>query len=234
MFLSLLLFQIIQVNSQTEGGYRNEPVFIDRILEAHNNDRKLVNSPPVGWDQKLADCAYVAACFQTTGHGNQTNPHSYSIGMRPCNSYTCGGVTCEYTSNTENVAGFSSSKEDGYVSGGGVALWIAEPMQQGHRGAVQNAKNTRIGCGTYQGSGGPLLYCRYSTGCVCKDETCCNSCYPVLRNGQCKDTIKQGIEYYSSGWPVCNGFPDATGTIVKGYVPEAVSFSLTARPRPTK
>lgn len=75
-------------------GRHKQSEFIARILKAHNDDRKLVNSPEIG---QLADCAYVAACFQQTGFAGNGSSHSYIVGLRKCKSYTCGGVN---TSNT--------------------------------------------------------------------------------------------------------------------------------------
>lgn len=164
--LALLQLNIAYADHPGNGtmfGRHNQQDFIERILKAHNDDRMLVNSPPVGWDQQLADCAYVAACFQNTGYPGKLNPHSFQIGLRPCNSYTCGGVTCKYTSNTENVAGFAETPEgDGFITRGGISLWLAEVG--GHHAAVQNPENTRIGCGTYGENKSGDLYCICSTG----------------------------------------------------------------------
>ena len=198
-------------------GRHNQTDFIDRVLNAHNDYRVSVGSPPLEWDPQLANCAYVSACFQQIGHYGNRSLNSVEIGLRQCNSYTCGGVTCHYSLNIKNIASFIETTEgDGYITQGGTRAWIESPGQ--NRKAVRNEYNKRLGCATYGNSKFGLLYCGYAQKsekhlCVCQDRSCCDNCYPNRLISQCNAIVTQSGIFQEA----CTAFPDATHAIVEDF-----------------
>lgn len=137
--------------------------------------------------------------------------------MRICNSYTCGGVTCNYEKSGENVVGFTESPWGaGYI--GGFERWVAEPPNNlelgGHRITVEFKTHTKIGCATYGDEKNGILYCRYPGQCTCYNGICCDSCYPDEgRNLKCKAAVDANLWYNPYPKP-CQNFPNATDSIV--------------------
>ena len=203
------LYMIAQTKSDFEySGQYNQPEFISGILNTMNEFRSVKN---LQWDQEIANCAFVTACFRQKFPS--VSAHGHAMGMRPCHTYTCGGVTCKKTAASEGAFQFDIRETDGYQKP--IRDIVANP-DGGHEKPILSLNTTRIGCATHIAdkvrANNANLYCDYSKNPDCHDENCCNQFYKTKLK-ECKEKVSTDGTYYFRSWDVCDSFPNADHVI---------------------
>jgi hypothetical protein len=209
---------LAQQNSDFEyTGLYNQPEFINGIINTMNEFRSVKN---LQWDQDIADCAFVTACLRHKLNLTGAYAHGHAMGMRPCNSYTCGGVTCKKTSHSEGAFQFDIREEDGYQIP--IRSIVANP-DGGHEKPILSSNTTRVGCATHIArANNAYLYCDYSKRPDCRDENCCDQSYKSQLK-ECKAKVAQGETYYFRSWDLCESYPNADDSIIQNNQTQTTS-----------
>lgn len=230
----LPMLALSQYDSSSYTGLYNQQKFIDGIISTVNEFRKNdsnVQYNNIQWDQELANCAFVTACFRHTYEPQP--PHGWAMGMRSCRSYTCGGVTCNFVAITEGAFQFDIRTPNGYQN---AIKGIVENPDGGHELPIISPKTTRIGCATHIADKSreynANLYCDYSELPDCYDDQCCEKIYFTFPD-KCKAKVASGEPFYFRTLDVCESFPNADDTIPANRIIPYSTAASNANPTAT-
>ena len=212
--------QLLYISNSSYVGQYNQPDFIEGVLDTVNQRRNDLNLPPIMWDENSATCSYVTACIRA--RYRMKTPHGVNFGMKSCNSYTCGGVTCNYHAMAEGASQLDTSVVNGYQDA--LKDLIEEKDENGVVGAggharpFRTANTTLIGCGTYIADAvqknNANIYCQYSRRTICSDLECCSNEYWREKNKECKAAVQMGRKYFQGATQYCESYPNADHTLV--------------------